>query len=335
MRLRAPSIAMQRTEVDAARSAVEDLDVDARRRAGAPPAPGWPAPWSPRARIRCWCRRTRALSGSRSVLSTTTRSGERPPVESCRQRRVVLQDGVDPDQHGVVAVAEAMRDGAGCFGRDPLRLAARRGDPPVQRCGELGRDKRQSRGDVLHVELVEAQRVSALGSDSTMIPAARSASTPRPATFGFGSIMATTTRRGAAAMSAVDTRRRASVVRARLERDVYVSPACAISRRGERDDLRVRLPGHVRGIRWRSPRRPRATTHPTMGLGLVAKSADLAAARAASISASSALGDAVTLAPAPVAARGCRRGAGCGAPRGRRAAGRRPHRHHRRACRGR
>ena len=106
---------------------------------------------------------TRHSSGSAQRAVDDHAERRASALESRRQRGVILQDRVDSDEHGVVAMTEAMGDGAARLGGDPLRLAARRRDPAIERCGEFGRDKRQSRGDVLHVELVEALRLRRRG----------------------------------------------------------------------------------------------------------------------------------------------------------------------------
>ena len=119
------------------------------------------------------------------------------------------------------------------------------------------------------------------------MPAARSRANPAPATRAVGILERGDDTRDAGRDQRVGARRRAPVVRARLERDVGGRAAGAVAGLGQRADLGV---GAARAARSRP--RPtispsRTSTQPTHGLGAVRRRAAAPAASACSIASSS------------------------------------------------
>ena len=78
---------------------------------------------------------------------------------------------------------------------------------------------------------------------STAMPASRSFLNPPPATRGFGSSHAATTRETPAAITRIRARRRFAEMRARFERDVSGRAACAFAGIAQREHFGVRFAG--------------------------------------------------------------------------------------------
>ncbi len=167
----------QGVEVDTARSLIDDLDVH-------------PGRAQPLHAVGTGTGGGRDQRGAGSGLEHASIRGDAeravhddaqrraPAFEAGGQCRVIGQHGVDADQNRIVGVPEVMCPGAARFGRDPARFTPRSRDPAIERCGELGRDKRESGGDVLDIELVEPLRLGFAQTHLDKIPAARSASMP-------------------------------------------------------------------------------------------------------------------------------------------------------------
>ena len=194
--------------------------------------------------------------GCAALLSTITRSGDRPPSNRVGQFRVIGDHGVHPDQDRVVAVAEAVRNRARFLGRDPSRFTACGCDPAIERCGELGRDKGKSGGDVLDVRLVQPLCVSLAESHlhSDACGAKRLDAPARDLRVWVEHGNNDPARRGGD--QGVDAGRRAPVVGAGLEGHVDVRAAGILTGEAQGHDLGVGTARQPGGTRWRSPHPP-------------------------------------------------------------------------------
>ena len=126
--------------------------------------------------------------------------GHQPHV----QPRVVLQHRAGTGEQRTGTAAPGMTIAASGLAGDPLAFAAGQRRLAVQRRRDLHSHPGPAPGHAREEADVEFSRVTAMApaAVSTAMPAARNPAMPAPATSGFGSIVATTTRDSLASIKA-------------------------------------------------------------------------------------------------------------------------------------
>ena len=201
----ARAAAMARGSGRPSASDATSMSCDARR-AGAPDVAPRRYPAVVMTQVATSCAGPHHLRRHRQPETAVGDDANRRPVfhagQPAGERRIVGERRSGADEDGIVARPQTMRLGTRLLAGDPLAVAARRRDPPVERGGELQRDHRPSPCHPQKEAEVDLRRLLPADAGRNATPASRRRAMPRPETRGSGSSAATTTRPMPASISA-------------------------------------------------------------------------------------------------------------------------------------